>query len=80
MVLPAPLGPISPTISPAETEMSMSELALTPPYRTDSPPVSRSVVDVAGFSSVDSDMCTLLCVLCRAGRFRTGGRFVPVGA
>ncbi len=72
VVLPAPLGPISPTISPAETVMSMSVLALTPPYRTDSPPVSRSVVGAVCGSAVDSDMCTLLFVLGRARCFRMG--------
>ncbi len=34
-VLPAPLGPISPTICPRSTETVRSATANTPPYRTE---------------------------------------------
>ena len=42
VVLPAPLGPISPTSWPSPTSRSTSTRACTPPKLTDSPPCHRS--------------------------------------
>ena len=42
VVLPAPLGPISPTTSRSSTAMSTSATAVTPPYTTVNPRTSSS--------------------------------------
>jgi uncharacterized protein YhdP len=42
--LPAPLGPIRPTISPRPTEIETSLLATRPPKRCQTPRVSRRAV------------------------------------
>src|SRR5438105_13978093 len=42
VVLPAPLGPISPTISPDRTSRSISESAARPPKRTVTPSHERT--------------------------------------
>src|ERR1039458_9484057 len=46
VVLPAPLGPISPTISPEDTENETSVSALSPSNRTETP--SSSTLAVSG--------------------------------
>src|SRR5690348_11418343 len=42
VVLPAPFGPISPTISHSLTERESSRSACSPPKRTDTPDTSRT--------------------------------------
>ena len=44
VVLPAPLAPMRPTISPGPTEMSVSSKATTPPNLTRTPFTSRGRV------------------------------------
>ena len=45
--LPAPFGPIRPTISPRPTEIETSLLAIRPPKRCQTPRVSRRGVVIA---------------------------------